>query len=342
MEMIRRLSYIVAFVFLVAGCGSNPLDVNVSGDEISIGVLRMEQDLVLEIGSEEEANKLNTQLLEKYGVLYELFITKFIQEGSVHDPMIGEYLLRRFKTDILMKEVVPLIKERFSDFSSHKKGIEEALKRCKHHFPDTSLPDNIVTFFSYFNAPAMVVENNLCIGVEMYLGAEHKSIKKLPIRDFPQFFKDKLDEKYLVSNAVKAWLLERFYKNTGDDFLDKIVSAGKIMYLMDAMLPNTSDELKMSYSEEEVAWAVKNENSVWEQMVSQEILYKKDALLEDGWIKDGPFTKGLPDHSPARMGIWMGWQMVKDYMKKKPEVSLTDLVNESNAKRILKHYDPKG
>jgi hypothetical protein len=333
--------FTVIVVSLLFGCASDPLIVDVSDQNVEVNLKRMEQELSIDSGSVKEAKELSDKLLSEYGVLYELYITKFLQEGSAHDPMIGEYLMRRGQTDPLMIEVLPKIQSKFADFSTHKAAIEEGLKHCKYYFPDSSLPDNIVTFFSYFNAPAMVVNNDLCISIEMYLGPEDESVLKLPIQDFPQFFKNKLDEKYLVGNAMKAWLLERFYNHTGNELLDKMIAAGKIMYLMDATLPEVSDEIKMGYSEKEIQWAQTNEVMVWEQMVVQEILYSKDDVLEASWINDGPNTKGLPGDSPSKMGVWMGWQMVKDFMIANPATTLTDLVNEPNAKRILKHYDSK-
>jgi len=333
--------FTVIAISLLIGCSSDPLIVDVSDQNVDLNLKRMDQELSIDLGSAKEAKELNDKLLAEYGILYELYITRFLEEGSAHDPMIGEYLVRRSKTDPLMIEVLPKIQSQFSDFSKYKAEIEEGLKHCKYYFPDTSLPDNIVTFFSYFNAPAMVVNNDLCISIEMYLGPENESVKKLPVQDFPQFFKNKLDEKYLVGNAIKAWLLERFYLHTGNEFLDKVVAAGKIMYLMDAMLPEVSEGIKMGYSEEEILWAKTNEVMVWEQMVVQEILYSKDDVLEASWINDGPNTKGLPAESPSKMGVWMGWQMVKDFMASNPETTLTELVNEPNAKRILKHYDSK-
>lgn len=338
---INRAVFLTAIVMFFVACSSDRLDVSIENSTIDLPVLRLDQDWPKSIESSAAALSLNKRLLNKYGTLYELFIQKMIQEGSAHDPMIGDNLYSRIKSDALMKEVVPELHRRFSDFSSHKKELDQAMNYYRHYFPDSVLPGNIVTFFSYFNAQAMVVDNNLCIGLDMYLGPNHKSVQKLPTMDFPQFFKNKMEEKYLVANAVKAWVLEKFYQCSGNDFLDKIVAAGKIMYLMDALMPKVSPEIKMAYTVEELTWAKSNENNVWQQLVEQDVLYSKDDMLEVNWIGDGPFTKGLPSESPARMGIWMGWQIVKDFMNANLEISLNDLVIEPNSKRILKYYDPK-
>lgn len=339
---MKKTCYLFSLILLLTACSSDPLKVDVSDQNVEIPLLRMEQDLDLDVASVEEASSLNDSLLAKYGELHMRFVGDFIQEGSAHDPMAGEYLFRRFQNDELMKEVVPGLKDRFSDFSAYHSEIEEAFKYYKHYFPDSALPDHIITFFSYFNSRAEVADNNLCIALEMHLGSDHPSVQKLPVGGgFPQYFKAKMEDRYLVANAIKCWLLVHHYVQTGDEFLDQIISAGKIMYLMDAMLPEASDGVKMGYSEEEVQWAVDNENAVWMKLIEDELLYQSDALIEVNWIDQGPFTKGLPEDSPAQMGVWMGWQMVRDYMRKNPEVTLDQLIEESNPKRILKHYDPQ-
>ncbi len=326
---------------LCVSCASDPLDVDVSNVAIDIPVERMEQELILELDSVAEARELNAQLLDKYGLLYEIFVREMIKEGSAHDPMVGDYLYRRFKEDQLMKESLPDVQSEFADFQSWEQDIESAFKYYRHYFPDSALPERVVTFYSYFNAPAFVVEDDICLGLEMYLGAEHPSMQKLPPNVFPNYFKERMDKKFLVSNAVKAWLLEKFYRDIGDDLLSQFVAAGKIMYLMDAMMPNTADHLKIGYTEEALAWAQASEEAVWQELVDGKKLYSKDDMIATNWIDDGPFTKGLPKESPSRMGIWMGWQMVRDYMKKNPEVTLLELIEEPNSQRILKHYDPK-
>jgi hypothetical protein len=52
------------------------------------------------------------------------------------------------------------------------------------------------------------------------------------------------------------------------------------------------------------------------------------------FMMDGPFTRGF-EGSPSRLGAWIGWQIVRAYMDKKPEGSMPELFRESEARRIL-------
>ena len=54
------------------------------------------------------------------------------------------------------------------------------------------------------------------------------------------------------------------------------------------------------------------------------------------YTSDGPFTSAFSKESAPRIGYWMGWQIIKQYMKNNPDVTLEQLMNETDAEKILK------
>ncbi|MEO0404470.1 MAG: hypothetical protein AAF193_06330, partial [Bacteroidota bacterium] len=117
---------------------------------------------------------------------------------------------------------------------------------------------------------------------------------------------------------------------------------GKIMYLMDACFPETEDYLKMDYAPTDIVWCEENERSIWIEMSNQKYLYETRQREIDKWITEGPFTSAadIPQDSPARLGVWMGWQIVRDYMNNNPEVTLEQLLEETNYIKLLNTYKP--
>jgi len=333
--MLNKGILIPLFLLCLFSCESDPLDVNISSIEVDIKVKRMEQELF-----QPESNNIketHNALLEKYGALYQLFFESMLGEGSVHDPMAPSYL-EKFIGNEDMQNFYQEIDTKFNDFGSYEKEFTDAFKYYKYYFPDSTVPE-IVTFYSNFNANAFPLGNQLGIGLDMYLGTENEIVKSIPTESLPQFIKDKMDAKFLVADGMKYWLFNRFFEEENDDFLDEIISSGKIMYLMDAVLPNKSDAIKMGYSEEELQWCKDSEANIWEILVNEDLLYSKDQKKIAQFTSNGPFTKGLPEDSPSMVGVWMGWQMVRDYVKD-TEISVVDLLAETNYRKILKSYDP--
>jgi uncharacterized protein YjaZ len=112
---------------------------------------------------------------------------------------------------------------------------------------------------------------------------------------------------------------------------------------MDRFLPGTPDELKIGYTPDQLEWCRENEKSLWKMMIDQELLYSSDPLVNRKFIQDGPFTAGLPEGAPAMLGRWIGWQIVRSYMKKHSETDLLHLFELSDSQLILSQsgYKPK-
>lgn len=332
-----KIKYIVLISIIIGvfiQCDSDPLNVKIDNEAIDLNLSRMEEDLLGQ--NDKPINQLNKELLSKYSSLYEVFVSKMIVEGSVHDPAVG-VRLDQFRHDSVINAIYNDIQIEFGDFEKYKKELEEAFSYYNYYFPDSVLP-SIITFYSNFNAKIFPANNSLAIGLDMYLGSENQYVKKIPLDMLPQFIKEDMNEKFLVSDAMKYWLLNRYYdENIGDDFASKIIELGKIMYLLDAMLPNVNDDIKINYTEKELKWVVEHEENIWKTLVDEKILYTKNPMIINQYIVDGPFTKGLPDVSPSKVGIWVGWQIVRDYVREN-DVDVLSLLKEKNSLKILRSY----
>jgi len=332
-KRIKSTALLITSLLFLVSCNSNPLEIDVSDVSVDLKIHRMEQELFkLPVSNYELRNE---QLLQKYGFLYEAFMMDMIGEGSPYDPMAGSYL-QGFIADSLMQNFNTEIQNHFGDFSKFENSLVDGFKHYKYYFPDSTIPE-IITFYSNFNANAFPYGNRIAIGLDMYLGANHKYVKSLPNEVFPQFIKEKMEDKYLVADVMKSWLLNRFSEDLGGDFLSKIISLGKVMYILDAMLPEEEDYIKFGSSKEKLDWCVHNEQNIWKTIVKDQVLYSKDQARIMQYVTDGPFTKDMPHESPARVGVWLGWQIVKDYMFYN-DVTIEELVKQKSAKLILKSY----
>jgi len=107
------------------------------------------------------------------------------------------------------------------------------------------------------------------------------------------------------------------------------------MYLTAALLPDVSDTDLMGYTQEQWDWCETNEAQMWNYMLTNKHLFSTEALVIAKYINPAPFTAFFPDYSPGRTGIWIGWQIVKSFMKNNSDVSIQELMNIQNAQNIL-------
>lgn len=64
-------------------------------------------------------------------------------------------------------------------------------------------------------------------------------------------------------------------------------------------------------------------------------MYENDLKILRELTSDGPFTGAISKDCPPRIAMWVGWQIVKSYMKNNKVVTLSDLMNETDAQKIL-------
>ncbi|MEZ5023093.1 MAG: hypothetical protein R2728_07510 [Chitinophagales bacterium] len=59
-------------------------------------------------------------------------------------------------------------------------------------------------------------------------------------------------------------------------------------------------------------------------------------------MEEGPTTMGLPE-SPSKIGIWLGWQIVNEYMGRNKGTSLDELLQMNDSQELLRKskYKPK-
>lgn len=323
---------------IVPSCTSNPHKVNLNDVTIELEVNRLDQDLFR--SGKADFNLINQQLSNKYGDFYEAYLADIINVGFPTDPMIGVQL-EFFVNDPSWQDTQRQIDEVFESHEEIKEELELAFRYHKYHFPEVEIP-KIVLYNSGFNVGVYPMDKYLGIGLEWFLGPDNPVIQRLAPESFPQYLKDKLHRKYLAVNSVKGWLMVKHQNQLKkEDIINMMIFHGKMMYLLDVLFPEVDDEIKMNYSADNLAWCTNNEYNVWTYLVEQNVLYSSSAKEIAGFLNDGPFTAGLAQDSPARIGIWMGWQAVRQYMKKKPDVSLEELLQEQNHQKILKYYKPR-
>jgi hypothetical protein len=74
---------------------------------------------------------------------------------------------------------------------------------------------------------------------------------------------------------------------------------------------------------------------MWNYLVENKLLFSTKQMDIVRYIGDGPATNGFPVGSPARTGAWLGWRIIRNYMKKNPEVTLPELMANKNYQGIL-------
>lgn len=320
---------LILLVFL-ASCGGNKTDVDVSDVQIDqIHIDRLEQDVFTMDTS--KIPEITKKLQLKYGHFYSSYIVGVINNGTISDSSYS-YRMKRFITDRDMREAYEEGQKKYPDLEFLEKDLTAIFKHYKYYFPERYVP-KAVTMMSGFNYPVVFVDSTLAIGLDMYLGSESKFYKMLAMPNYKSMF---MNKETITPDAVRAWMLAEFpYNMNKSDFLSEIIYIGKIMYLSDILIPEVHDSLKVQYTQKQLDYCTQNEFNVWSYFVSQKLLYTTNQAEIVKYTSEGPFTSAFSKESPPRIGYWLGWQIVRQYMKNNPKITVQELMKEADAQQLL-------
>lgn len=336
---IRGLLGLLALAsILLTNCDNkNRLQIERPSIEIEIDVIHFDTILFNE-DSIARANELS-QLNDAEQKLFQELVENIMRISAVDDP----YMMQKFDGFLQEAHWQALqndIDSVFYPFDNYEADFFDAFSYYQHYFPSDTLP-TLFTYNSGFNYGVYPNNNAIGIGLEWYVGSANKIVKQLPYDAFPNYIKAHMEPQFMAVDAIKGWLLVKYYNDalSNASFLENMIFYGKVMYILDACFPNELDAIKIGYSPEEINWVSSNEENIWGTIVKEKLLFESNMKVMNQWFLDAPFTAGLPQESPGKVGVWLGWKMVKQYMDENENVSLQQL-QDVKAESILKYYKP--
>lgn len=255
--------------------------------------------------------------------------------GDAIDTPEGQQQLFDYVTDPFLRELYLDVQAQWADTTPLEEALSEAFRYYRFHFPDESIPE-IYTYISGidYNMPVLYAENHLVLGLDNYLGVDYENYERVGV---PQYMKHRMTPAHAPLDAMRRiahYHLQQHHLNP-ETFLEYMIQEGKILYFLDSMFPQVSDTLKVPYTASQLEWMEANDGPVWAYYIENDMLYTTDRQMINKHIGPAPFTAVFSEQSAPRTGAWLGWQMVRKYMDRHPEVSLQDLLREQDARKIL-------
>jgi gliding motility-associated lipoprotein GldB len=230
----------------------------------------------------------------------------------------------------------------YPDVKDLELQLSKAFSYIKYYFPDKKVPQ-VYTYVSGmdYDNPVKYADSVLIIALDMYYGNDYKLYRRL---GQPYYRQIRFRKDYILPDCMKA-IAKTMVDNSKENkkFIDYIVYEGKLLYFLDATLPETQDSLKIGYTPSQMAWCIKNEPNIWSFIIDRKLLYTTDPGTITKFCVDGPFTPFFSKQSPPRLGAWIGWQIVRAYMEQDKNVALKELFTNQDAQDILlkSKYKPK-
>jgi len=295
------------------------LDVDVSKIEVKVQVKRFEQ--VFYKASATELPKIK----KEYRYLFP------------HD--IDSIWIKKMQ-DKDEQELFAVTQKTYPNLKIEKEKLLKLFKHIKYYYPKFKEP-KIVTINSNVDLEQKVVyaDSLLFISLDAFLGVESAIYQ-----DYPAYIKQNLTKEQLIVAVAEEIAKTIQFKSKDRRFLAKIIQAGKLMYAIEALLPEETEANKIGYTKKQLEWVKENEAIIWQYFMEKKILYEANKDLEKRFIERAPFTKfylDIDSESPGRVGVWMGWQIVQSFMQYN-EIELAELMQMKNEEIFKKSkYRPR-
>ncbi len=323
--MIRTFFFFFALFFLVlTSCTNNRLEIDASAVKVNVDFVNLDS-IITTVPTTSLPTILDKYANSSEGILaYQLGhclgIGGFKDKGSLDR-------IQMFRTEPYIKRLEIQISTTFKSKSDLQSQILDGFSHLKYHFPKHPMPTTIFYINSLFVSNVFCSYNEIGIGLDRYLGAKTSVIQELPSQEFFQWMKDGMRKEYIPRDVLSEWIAKNMVTEVDGAFADKMIRWGKILYLTEAAFPNIDKHLLFRYTKNGYDWAEHNETSIWKYLVNEELLFSKNERDHANFLNEGPFTVGLPEKSPDRLGQYLGWRIVHEFMDNNESVSLQQLIN---------------
>lgn len=332
---------IVFFLCFLAACNTGSSPPNIADIQVDLPIERFEQDLFSIDTANYEAAFANLE--QKYPDFMEMYVEQLMRFGSLSDPA-KKYRAKLF--DFIQNQDIRNLYDScmlaYPNLDFLEKELPTAFQYFKYYLPHRPIPQKVVSHISAFGPSALTFDTTILgINLDLYLG---KDFPFYAAAGLPKYMTHRYHQDYMVANSMKAWTKNLFEKpQKPNRFVDQIAYEGKLLYILDKVLPHTHDSLKIGFTGKQLNWCHQEEGKIWAFLIEEELLFSNTSREFLKLLNEAPTSSGMPPESPGRTVLWTGWQMVRKYMEKYPETTIEQLMAIHDGQVILSKskYKPR-
>lgn len=341
---MRHLQIYLFFLICLAALScNNKKSVDISNINLNIPIERFDQELSgLNSNS---ISEIAPVLRKKYTWFYDDYMEKMVGAGPTWDTVYYTNLRSILRNKDYL-ELSSTVAQTFPSLEKQQLELNQAFRYIKYYYPKQKFP-RLISFISGFAVQTPIGNDYIGIGLDMFLGKNGDRFYPALRQSIPQYISRRFNPENISPRVIEAFIREEmFLENDADrTLISKMVYNGKILYFMDSVLPAITDILKIGYSTEQLEWCKENEAGIWAYFLENDLLFESDYMKIQRYLSEAPFTPGLGENSSSapKLGVWTGWQIVRQYMEKNPDISVQQLMLEKDAQKILagSKYKPR-
>jgi gliding motility-associated lipoprotein GldB len=329
---MRQFIFFIILCFGLSACKNKTKDkAVVENIQVTLPFQRLEEEL-FHINFREDVQSF----FQKYPLVTEKYFD--IDSAMAKDPETIQSFYEYYSNKFL-KEFYLEVKNSFGEIAPLQSQLEDFYKHLKFYYPGSHIP-KAYTVITGFNPdkPFFVNDTLLVVSIDFFLGPKAKYR--------PPYYKymlDRFEKPYIAPFIALAVSLKYNLTDYKDEtMLANMVYHGKSLYFSEMMLPELPDSMLIMYTGKDLAGIEENQEVIWGHFIQNKLLFETQPHIIEKYIGERPKVTEVGDKCPGRIGRWLGWQIVRKYMSKHPEITLQQLMNEKDSQKIFREskYKP--
>ena len=330
---MKRIGFCLMLLLIFSSCKRKDIP-DVSGIKADLQLERFDKDFF-----SVDTNHID-QSLQQLHQKYPGFLQDFVFNILALPPQPDSSKVVEQQIVSFIKSYKPLkdsSDKLFAELGNTEKEVRRGLQFVKYYFPAYKLPGKLITFIGPLNSYGNILTTDaLAVGLQLYMGRNYSLYQSEAGQElYPSYISRRFGKEYIPVNCIKTIIDDIFPdNNAGRPLVEQMVQAGKRLYILDQLMPETEDTLKTGYTPQQLEGCYANEKVIWSYFVQNDLLFVTDPSLVKDYMNDAPQTQAFGKDSPGFIGQFTGWQIVKKWMSKNENISLQQLI-ETNPKKIF-------
>ncbi len=185
-----------------------------------------------------------------------------------------------------------------------------------------------------YSQPIMVIDSIVYIGLNHYLGSNYAGYTAFA--DYIKKVKTISHMPFDVAESSLAYCYP-YLRQSDETAINRMLYEGALLYTILELMPDADVFDILLYSDTEIDFVKENESKIWAALAARDFLYSTDRIIIAKLCQPSPSSSYLHDGCPAMIGRYIGYKIVKSYLKNNEVPELSFILSPSfyNSKNSL-------
>jgi hypothetical protein len=192
---------------------------------------------------------------------------------------------------------------------------------------------------SGFYNDIVVTHDTINIGIDYFLQLNNR----YKPRDFPMYILKRYTPQFLIPTTLISYFSQFNLMDTNNEsLLNEMIAFGKLYYVVSQLMPCVDENIILGYDKEEWEILENTETFIYSYFIQNELFFEKNHLIKNKYINERPNVFEISPNHPGRIARWLGWKIVKSYIKSNPNTTLEELLYNKDHLNIFYNstYNP--